>query len=76
MTEPLLALALIGACIATAYGVATFPRKARELFAATAPKPEAEAQVIALAKAEIAATKRGDLLAAARFAEQQETVHG
>lgn len=31
-----------------------------------------EAQVIAFAQAEIAATKRGDVLAAARIAEQQE----
>lgn len=72
MTEPLLAFVLIGACIAIAYGVATFPRKARDLFAATAPKPEAEAQVVKLAKLEIAAAKHGDLLAAAAFAEDQE----
>lgn len=75
MTEPLLAFALIGACAAAAYGVATFPRRARNLIATTAPKPRAEAQVIALARAEIAATKRGDLLAAARYAEQQEATH-
>lgn len=72
MTEPLLALALIGACIAIAYGVATFPRKVRELLATIAAKPANEAQVIALARAEIAAAKRGDLLAAARYAEKQE----
>ena len=41
----------------------------------TASQQPREAQVIALAKAEIAATKRGDLLAAARFAEQQESIH-
>lgn len=42
----------------------------------TASQRSREAQAIALAKAEIAATKRGDLLAVARFAEQQEAVHG
>ncbi|WP_329836630.1 hypothetical protein [Stenotrophomonas geniculata] len=72
MTEPLLAFALIGAAVAIAYGVATFPRKARELLATTAHKPEVEAHIVALARAEIAATKRGDLLAAAAFAEEQE----
>jgi hypothetical protein len=38
----------------------------------TASQRSREAQLIALAKAEIAATTRGDLLAAARFAEQQD----
>ncbi|WP_459041173.1 hypothetical protein [Stenotrophomonas sp. PSU-St19] len=38
----------------------------------TASQQAREAQVIALAKAEIAAAKRGDLLAAAAFAEEQE----
>jgi hypothetical protein len=75
MTEPFFAFALIGACIAIAYGVATFPRKARDLFAATAPKPEAEARVVMLAKLEIAATKRGDLLVAAYYAERQKATH-
>jgi len=74
--DPLIAFVLVGACIAIAYGVATFPRKARELIAATAPKPTAEAQVVMLAQLEIAATKRGDLLAAARYAEQQEAING
>ncbi len=41
----------------------------------TASQRSREAQVITLAQAEIAATKRGDLLAAARFAEQQEGTH-
>jgi hypothetical protein len=74
--DPLSAFVLVGATVAIAYGVATFPRKARELFAAAAPKPEAEAQVVMLAKLEIAATKRGDLLGAARLAEQQESLYG
>lgn len=75
MTEPLMAVALIGACASAAYGVAVLPRKVRELLATIAPKPAREAQVMALAKAEIAATKRGDLLAAARYAEQQKATH-
>ena len=75
MTELLVAFALLGACAAITYGVATFPRKARELLAATAPKPASEAQVIALARAETAATTRGDLLGAARYAEHQEATH-
>jgi len=74
--NPLIAFVLVGATVAIAYGVATFPRKARELIAASAPKPEAEAQVVMLAKLEIAASKRGDLLAAARYAEHQERIHG
>jgi len=72
MADICILLALVGSSIALALGVAVFPRKVRELLATTAPKPAAEAQVIALAKAEIAATKRGDLLAAARYAEAQE----
>ncbi|HHA2881889.1 TPA: hypothetical protein ACOFDK_000908 [Stenotrophomonas maltophilia] len=75
MIDPFIAFALIVATVAIAYGVATIPRKVRELFAATAPKPDAEAQVVTLAKLEIAATKRGDLLAAANYAEQQEAAH-
>ncbi len=72
MADICIVLALVGSSIALALGVAVFPRKVRELLVTTAPKPTAEAQVIALAKAEIAATKRGDLLAAARYAEKQE----
>lgn len=76
MTLPILIVILLGACASAAYGAATLPGKVRALEAALAPMPSAEDQVIALAKAEIAATKRSDLLAAARFAEQQETAHG
>jgi len=72
MGDICIVLALAGSSIALALGVAVFPRKVRELLATTSPKPAAEAQVVALAKAEIAATKRGDLLAAARYAEEQE----
>ncbi|HDS1082549.1 TPA: hypothetical protein R9Y59_000855 [Stenotrophomonas maltophilia] len=51
---------------------ADFVAQARAELAATGWTPGHET----LYQAEIAATKRGDLLAAARFAEQQETVHG
>jgi len=51
--DPLIAFVLVGAIVAIAYGVATFPRKVRELLAATAPKPAAEASLIAQASAEV-----------------------
>ncbi|WP_313443688.1 hypothetical protein [Stenotrophomonas indicatrix] len=76
MTFAFLVLSLVCVCALVAYGAIALPDRARALLAAIASKPSAEAQVISLAKAEIAATKRGDLLAAARFAEQQEAVHG
>ncbi|MDV9044000.1 hypothetical protein [Stenotrophomonas sp. RAC2] len=47
---------------------AAFVAQARAELAATGWTPDREA----LYQAEIAATKRGDLLAAARFAEEQE----
>lgn len=50
---------------------AAFVAQARSDLAATGWTPDHES----LYQAEIAATKRGDLLAAARFAEQQEGVH-
>ncbi|HDS1630822.1 TPA: hypothetical protein QEL43_000400 [Stenotrophomonas maltophilia] len=50
---------------------AAFEAQARAELAATGWTPDHEA----LYQAEIAATKRGDFLAAARFAEQQEGVH-
>ncbi|MEV5119898.1 hypothetical protein [Stenotrophomonas indicatrix] len=76
MIAHFIAFVLIGAAAAIAYGVAIFPRKARELLVATAPKPDAEAQLVMLTKLEIAASERGDLLAAAHYAEQQEAIHG
>jgi hypothetical protein len=51
--DPLIAFVLVSAIAAIAYGVATFPRKARELFAAIASKPAAEASLIAQASAEV-----------------------
>lgn len=93
MIDPLIAFVLVGATVAIAYGVAVLPRKAREVRKATSPNPAAEAEFIAQARAdlaatgwtadhetlyqaEIAATRRGDFIAAARFAEQQEAVNG
>lgn len=76
MTEPLLAFALLGAVAAISMGGARIVSWLLDRRDYTASQRSREAQVVALAKAEIAATKRGDLLAAARFAEQQEAVHG
>lgn len=80
MSEPLLAFALIVCCILAADGVAAFPRKLRDVIEieSTTPNPAREAQVQAedlaeLLRDEIDATKRGDLLAAARYDEEQET---
>lgn len=50
---------------------AAFVAQARAELAATGWTPDHET----LYQAEIAATKRGDLLAAARYAEQRETAH-
>ncbi|WP_329913509.1 hypothetical protein [Stenotrophomonas sp. SMYL86] len=91
MTQPVLALALLGAVVAISIGCArivswlldrhdyiasrksceaAFVAQARADLAATVWTPEHET----LYQAEIAATKRGDLLAAARFAERQEAL--
>ncbi|HFL2038596.1 TPA: hypothetical protein ACG4N3_000451 [Stenotrophomonas maltophilia] len=51
---------------------AAFVAQARADLAATGWTPDHEA----LYQAEIAATKRGDLLAAATFADQREAAHG
>ncbi len=75
MTEPLLALGLLGAIAATSIGCARIVSWLLDRRDYSVWQQSREAQVIALAKAEIAATKRGDLLAAARFAEQQEGIH-
>lgn len=74
MTEPLLALSLFAAIMASSIGAARIVSWLLDWRDYTASQQSREAQVIALAKAEIAATKRGDLLAAARFAEQQEAI--
>lgn len=72
MTEPLLAFALLGAVAAISIGGARIVSWLLDRRARTALQRFREAQVIAFAQAEIAATKRGDLLGAARIAEQQE----
>lgn len=72
MTEPLLALVLLGAIAALSIGCAKLVSWLLDRRDYTASQQAREAQVVALAKAEIAATKRGDLLAAASFAEQQD----
>lgn len=71
MTEPLFALALLGAIATVSIGGARIVSWLLDRRDCTAAQQLREAQVIALAKAEIAATKRGDLLAAARYAEEQ-----
>lgn len=75
MTEPLLALVVLGAIVAVTIGGARIVSWLLDRRDHTASQRSREAQVITLAKAEIAATKRGDLLAAARYAEQQEAPH-
>jgi len=72
MTEPLLAFVLLGAIVAASIGAARIVSWLLDRRDHTTSQQSREAQVIALAKAEIAATKRGDLLAAARYAEEQE----
>lgn len=75
MTEPLLSFALLGAIVAVSIGCARIVSWLLDRRDYTASQRSREAQVIALSKAEIAATKRGDLLAAARYADQQEATH-
>lgn len=72
MSDPLLAFALLGAIAAVSIGGARLVSWLLDRRDYTASQQSREAQVIAFAQAEIAATKRGDLLAAARIAEQQE----
>jgi len=81
MADICIVLALVGSSIALALGVAVFPRKLRDVIESTRPNPAREAQVLADALAElfrneIEATKRGDLLAAAGFAERAEVIRG
>jgi hypothetical protein len=81
MADICIVLALVGSSIALALGVAVLPRKLRDVIETTSPNPAREAQVPADALAElfrneIDATKRGDLLAAAGFAERAEVIRG
>lgn len=75
MIDPLITFVLLAAIVAVSIGGARIVSWLLDRRDYTASQQSREAQVIALAQAEIAATKCGDLLAAARFAEQQEGVH-
>ncbi|HHA2859730.1 hypothetical protein I5V32_21710 [Stenotrophomonas maltophilia] len=74
MIDPLITFALLAAIVAVSIGGARIVSWLLDRREYTAAQQLREAQVIALARAEIAATKRGDLLAAATFAEEQERV--
>ncbi len=71
MIDPLITFVLLAAIVAVSIGCAKLVSWLLDRRDYTASQQSREAQVIALAKAEIAA-KRGDLLAAARYAEEQE----
>lgn len=75
MIDPFIAFVLLAATVAVSIGGARIVSWLLDRRDYTASQQSREAQVIVLARAEIAATKRGDLLAAARYAEQQETAH-
>ncbi|MBA0279710.1 hypothetical protein D7Y44_00245 [Stenotrophomonas maltophilia] len=64
MTEPLLAFVLVGATMAVSIGGAKLVSCLLDRRDCTASQQSREAQVMALAKAEISATKHGELLAA------------
>ncbi|MBN5078124.1 hypothetical protein [Stenotrophomonas maltophilia] len=72
MTAPLSAFVLLAAILSVSIGCAKLVSWLFDRRDYTASQQSREAQVIALAQAEIAATKRGDLLATARYAEEQE----
>ena len=72
MFDGISSFALLGAIVAVSIGGARIVSWLLDRRDYTASQQSREAQVIAIARAEIEATKRGDLLAAARFAEQQE----
>ena len=76
MIDPLITFVLLAAIVAVSIGCAKLVSWLLDRRDYTASQQSREAQVIALAKAEIAATKRGDLLGAARLAEQQESLCG
>ncbi|HGM6414234.1 TPA: hypothetical protein ACKP8A_000145 [Stenotrophomonas maltophilia] len=72
MIDPLITFVLLAAIVAVSIGGARIVSWLLDRRDYTASRQSREAQVIALAQAEIDATKRGDLLAAAAFAEEQE----
>jgi len=72
MIDPCITFVLLAAIVAVSIGGARIVSWLLDRRDYTASQQSRETQVIALARAEIAATKRGDLLAAAAFAEEQE----
>ncbi|WP_099562511.1 hypothetical protein [Stenotrophomonas maltophilia] len=74
MIDPLITFVLLAAIVAVSIGGARIVSWLLDRRDYTAAQQLREAQVIALAQAEIAATKRSDLLAAAELAEAQERV--
>lgn len=72
MIDPLITFVLLAAIVAVSIGGARIVSWLLDRRDYTASQQSREAQVIVLARAEIAATKRGDLLGAARYAEEQE----
>jgi len=74
MFDAISSFALLGAIAAISIGAARIVSWLLDRRDYTASQRSREAQVIALARAEIAATKRGDLLAAAELSEAQERV--
>ncbi len=74
MIDPLITFVLLAAIAAISIGAARIVSWLLDRRDYTAAQRSREAQLVAVAKAEIAATKRGDLLAAARYAEQWEAL--
>ncbi|HDX0800495.1 MULTISPECIES: hypothetical protein [Stenotrophomonas] len=72
MIESLLAFALLAAIVVASIGGARIVSWLLDRRDYAASQQSSEAQVVALAKPEIAANKCGDLLAAARYAQEQE----
>ncbi|MEJ6329914.1 hypothetical protein Q2B95_14815 [Stenotrophomonas maltophilia] len=72
MIDPLITFVLLAAIVAVSIGGARIVSWLLDRRDHTASQRFREAQLIAFAQAEVAATKRGDLLAAATFAEEQE----
>jgi len=70
--DPFITFVLLAAIAAISIGAARIVSWLLDRRDYTASQQSREARAIALAQAEIAATKRGDLLAAAELAEAQE----
>lgn len=74
MIDPLITFVLLAAIAAISIGSARIVSWLLDRRDHTVAQRSRELQLVAVAKAEIAATKRGDLLAAARYAEQWEAL--